>query len=234
MLLGLGAAVDPKSVVEPFVPPVEEAAAALPKSEFVVLAGSLSVWESVDAGLAPNRVEDCITVDGAAAIVSVGLLSEPNIFDAGAGVAFPSSLASVVLSVLACENGLKAGLAGSASFAVSVDGLAPNKDDPNVGCEVGAIVSNGDFFGACASFSLSDSPPSLSASAVGAALSEPTGSFEADSSGFAAPKRVDDVDGFGEKMELGVVAALLPNMDVLAVVPELGANFSGVVLGFQV
>jgi hypothetical protein len=83
----------------------------------------------------------------------------------------------------------------------------------------------------CESFSLSDSPPALSCSAVPALV------FSGSLSLFVEvfPNRDDAVDVFGGKLTPGVVDGP-PKRDFVCVLASVlgGANLMGVVLGFQV
>jgi hypothetical protein len=125
-------------------------------------------------------------------------------------------------------NKLVAGFVGSPALDGSVAGLGA-KRDPKFAGAAEALDSNSDFLGA-SSFSLSDSPPVLSA------CSE-TGvdSFSVGLSCLAAPNRLD-VGGFEANKELVGAEVAFPNKEAAWLVdaePD-GANLIGVVLGFQV
>lgn len=88
------------------------------------------------------------------------------------------------------------------------------------------MASNIGFLAGWESFSLSDSPPSLSVSAAGAFFSD-------EASCLAAPNKFEGAVLLGAKIELPLAADAsdLPKIEPLV---DDGANLSGVVLGFHV
>lgn len=123
----IGLAVDPEAlpnkllVVLTGLAPNREVVAdvllAAPKSEVL---GASVAGVSLPAGLAPNRVDDCIT----GPLDSAGLLTAPNRLPVGAGV--------LGLSSDLAPNKLVVGFAGSEILGASAAGLGA-KSDPKLG-----------------------------------------------------------------------------------------------------
>jgi hypothetical protein len=123
----IGLAVDPEAlpnmllVVLAVLAPKREVVAdvllAAPKSEVL---GASVAGVSLPAGLAPNRVDDCIT----GPLDSAGLLTVPNRLPIGAGV--------LGLSSDLAPNKLVVGFAGSEILGASAAGLGA-KSDPKLG-----------------------------------------------------------------------------------------------------
>lgn len=222
-LLGAGAGLAPNN---------EDAVPALPSAEDEfwppnngdALGASNAADFAGSAGFAPNRLDACVAGAGEK-VAPLVLFDKPNTF----GVADVSGFESALVVE---PNMLKLGLGASFSLGASVEaGLGWNREDPKLGCAVGALGSNRACLVGCDSFSLSDSPPSLPPSS---ALVPTEDSFADGGSCLAAPKRLEVVVVFGAKMELAGVDAEFPNIEPFWVAATDGANFIGVVLGFHV
>lgn len=142
---------------------------------------------AASAGLAPKRVVDC-KADGCDAAESDGLLARPKRLEAVVdGVVVEEPKRDDALVLLAAGS-----LAGSAGVA----GFCEKREAPKGDCAGGALFSEAGFLDPWESFSLSDSPPSLS---VCSAVFSGEGSFSTGLSSLPPPKRFEGAVLLGAK-----------------------------------